>query len=63
MRCYGASAVAIGVTFVAISSLLHFHFFWSWRQKFHGYAQLGKVLSLLGMAGGIIYFIMRFWFD
>ena len=63
MHSYGASAVGLGITFVAIAGLLHFHFFWSWRPKFHGYAQMGKVLSLLGAAGGIIYFLVRFWLD
>jgi hypothetical protein len=63
MHCQGAGAVALGIAFVATASLLHCHFFWSWRERFHGYAQLGKLLSLVGIAGGMIYFCFRFWLD
>ena len=63
MHCQGASAVAIGIAFVAIASLLHFHFFWSWRERFHGYARLAKLLSLIALAGAMIFFVFRFWFD
>jgi hypothetical protein len=63
MECRDASAIAIGVTSIAFASLLHFHFFWSWRHRFLGYAQIGKVLSLIVATGGIIYFIFHFWWD
>jgi hypothetical protein len=63
VHCHGASAIGIGVTWVAIAGFLHFHFFWSWRQKFHAFAQVGKLLSLVGIAGGMLCFIMRFWLD
>jgi hypothetical protein len=63
IHCQGASAVALGIACIATASLLHCHFFWSWRERFHGYAQPGKVLSLVGAAGSIIYFAFRLLSD
>ena len=63
MHCQGESSVAMGTLFASVGALLHFHFFWSWRERFYGYAQLGKLLSLVGAAGSIVYFLFRFWFD
>jgi hypothetical protein len=63
IHCQGAGAVALGIALISTASLLHCHFFWSWRERFHGYAQLGKVLSLVGAAGSIIYFAFRLLSD
>jgi hypothetical protein len=63
LHCHGASAIAIGIALISMAGLLHFHFFWSWRERFLGCAQVGKVLSLIGVAGGMMYFVFRFWFD
>ena len=56
-------AVAVGIAFISLGSLLHCHFFWSWRERFLGYAQIGKMLSILGILGGMMYFIVHFWWD
>jgi len=53
----GRSAVALGSLYLAGGLFLHCHFFWSWRERFLGYAQIGKLLSMLGIVGGIFYFI------
>lgn len=63
MQCYGRNAVALGLTYIAVACLLHLHFFWSWRERFIGYAQIGKVLSLIGAVSGIFYFLWHFWLD
>jgi hypothetical protein len=63
MPVHGASAVALGIGFIAAAGVLHFHFFWSWRERFLGFAQLGKAVSVIALAGAVLFFIFRFWFD
>lgn len=59
IHCRGPSAVAVGVFWMALAGFLHVHFFWSWRERFFGYAQIGKLLSLVIGTGAILYFIYR----
>jgi hypothetical protein len=63
MHCQGAGAIALGIVYLGVAGLLHFHFFWSWRERFGGFAQLGKIMSLLVVAAGAFFFIFHFWFD
>jgi hypothetical protein len=63
MPVHGASAVAMGIGFIAAAGVLHFHFFWSWRERFLAFAQVGKVASVIALAGAVLFFIFRFWFD
>jgi hypothetical protein len=63
MPCRGATAVGVGIASVAVAGLLHCHFFWSWRRNCQGYAEIGKAISLLGVAGGMFYFIFHWLVD
>jgi hypothetical protein len=54
----GAGAVALGVAYLSCGCFLHFHYYWSWRERFFGYAQIGKTLAMLGVAGGIVYLVV-----
>jgi hypothetical protein len=55
----GRNAVAIGVSYLGVGCFLHFHYFWTWRERFQGYGQIGKVLSMLCVAGGIVYYVFN----
>jgi hypothetical protein len=54
----GGNAVAFGSMYLAAGVFLHCHFFWSWRERFQGYAQIGKLLAMVGVVGGMFYFIV-----
>lgn len=54
---HGAEAIALGVSYLAIACFLHAHFFWSWRPRFMGYAQIAKALSMFVVAGGVFFFV------
>jgi hypothetical protein len=63
IACRGNSAVAMGIFWMGAGGLLHFQYFWSWREKCDALAKLGTTLSLLAVAGGIVYFVFHFWLD
>lgn len=54
---HGGRAIALGVAYVSAGLFLNLHYFWSWRAAYQAYAQIGKGVALLGVAGGIGYFI------
>lgn len=56
---FGANAVALGVAYLAVACFLHCHFSWSFRERFYGYAQIGKLVCLLGFVGGIVYLVVN----
>ena len=62
-HCRGAMAVALGIGHVAAGGWLHFPFFWSRRERFLGFSQIGKIVSIIALAGAVTYFIFGFWFD
>jgi hypothetical protein len=53
----GNTAVALGVTHLCVGLFLNLHFFWSWRARFYGYAQIGKPIVLVGIIASLFYFI------
>jgi len=55
----GSAAVALGITYMSVACFMHCHFFWSHSQRFHGYAQIGKLAALAGIVGGTGYFIVQ----
>lgn len=59
-RAYqGSNALAIGVVWIALAGFLHFHYFWSWRERFYAVGQVGKAISMIVVAGGILYFVFH----
>ena len=32
-------------------------------KRFLGFAQVGKIVSVIALAGAVLFFIFRFWFD
>lgn len=63
MHCEGPSAVALGAFWIAVAGLSHFHFFWSWRERYHAFGQLGTLASLFVAVGSIGYFVFRYFLD
>lgn len=53
----GRPAVALGLSYIAIAIFMHCHFCWSEHEKYHGYAALGKLVSMLGGVAGIVFLI------
>jgi hypothetical protein len=52
-----AYAVALGIMWVALAGFLHAHFFWAWREKYYGYAQIGRSVCAIVAGGAIVYAI------
>lgn len=50
-------AISLGITYLCAGVFLNLHFFWSWRSRYRGCAQIGKAVALIGAAGGLGYFI------
>ena len=53
----GAPATALGFIYLCSGLFFHIHLFWSWRVRLQAFALLGKAVTLLGVAGGVFYFI------
>lgn len=53
----GSRAVMLGVSYLCAGLFLDFHFSWSWRKRYEGYAQIGKLVAIAGLAGGICCFV------
>lgn len=49
----GTEAIALGALFLSAAVFTHCHWFWSDHPRFYGYAQLGKILSLLAAIGSL----------
>ncbi len=55
----GAEAVCLAVAALAGAAFLHAHFFWTPHPRFHGYGDLGKIVSLTGFVAalcGLVWF-------
>jgi hypothetical protein len=48
---------AWGAIFLSAATFMHAHYFWSYRERFLGYAQLGKAAGLIGLNAGLIYLV------
>jgi hypothetical protein len=58
----GGAAIALGLAFVFLGLFLHFHWFWCHHRILFRYYEIGKVVSLIGLAVSIgchIYLAMR----
>jgi hypothetical protein len=53
----GAAAIALGITYVSVGLFLHCHFFWSTHERYAGFGDIAKMVSIAGVIGGIGYFI------
>jgi hypothetical protein len=49
----GTQARAVGVLYLSAALFIHCHWFWSAHTDYHGYAQVGKLLSLVGILVGV----------
>lgn len=58
----GSQAVALGLSYISAAVFLHCHFCWSEHEKYHGYAAIGKVVSLLGAVAGMVFLIFDVMF-
>jgi len=50
----GAAATAFGLVFVSIGAFMHFHYFWAPHKTLWRFAELGKILSILGFLGALV---------
>lgn len=53
----GTNAVIEGVVFACLALWSHSHWFWSDHPRLHGYAELGKIISLVGLIGSFAFAI------
>lgn len=56
VELHGASATAIGVMYFAAALFMHCHWYWSSHPEYHGYAELGKTVCMMGGVGGLGYY-------
>ena len=52
-------AIALGVAWIAVGLFMHGHYFWSASRRFYFLSEIFKPLSLLGVAGGMIYVLVN----
>jgi len=55
----GANAVALGVAAVSIGLFLHCHYYWGNIYHLAAFAVLGKIVSLIGMIGGLVFLLIH----
>ena len=55
----GANAVAIGVAWIAAGVFAHCNYFWGNLLDNHWAAEIGKIVGLLGVVGGLIFALVR----
>jgi hypothetical protein len=53
IELHGFSAVSVGGVYFAAALFMHCHWFWSAHPVYYGYGQLGKIVSLVGILGGL----------
>lgn len=56
---YGRNAVAIGLFWLSLGALLHFHFLWAPHPRLWRAGHVGKVLALLAFLGSLGYVTVR----
>jgi hypothetical protein len=57
----GSPAIALGVLWMFVGSLMHFQWFWGNHPKLANYHEIGKYASVLGIIAAIachVYFVM-----
>ena len=53
----GQQAILYGVTWLCAAAFLHFHYFWSTLKHLWIFAELGKILALLGFVASLGYVV------
>ena len=53
----GPAATSLGMMFVCLGLFAHFHWFWSHHETLHGYAEIGKLLSAVGIVISVGYHV------
>ena len=56
---HGTPAIGLGAAYIGLGVFLHFHGFWSWRERCDLLAQIGMSLALLAVAIGGFYFAIH----
>ena len=59
MSVSGADAVALGLASVCLGAFLHCHYFWGNIFQLAAFAVLGKIVSLIGMIGSLVYLLIH----
>jgi hypothetical protein len=57
----GTPAICLGVAYVSAALFMHCHFTWSDSERYHGVAQIGKLISAATLALAIGYFVFHFF--
>src|SRR5262245_64863082 len=57
MHVHGATAIVLGLAYLALAALGHFHFFWGEHPRLAKHAGPGRAISLAVLAGGLLYVI------
>lgn len=55
----GSSATAIGIVYICLGLLLHFHFFWGISRKLDRYATIAKTATLIVLIPSLIYALLN----
>jgi hypothetical protein len=53
----GTPAICLGICWLGVAIVAHAHWFWSWREWAHGYAQLGKLCGMALAVGAFVGFV------
>jgi len=56
---FGADAIADGLAIVSLGLFLHCHYFWGNIFHLATWAVLGKIVSLIGLIGGLVYLMIH----
>ncbi|MSR58213.1 MAG: hypothetical protein EXS05_11120 [Planctomycetaceae bacterium] len=59
LHLHGPEAVSLGIALLALAAFGHFRYFWEEHPKLSAYAEAGNLISLLAMAGGIVFTVIK----
>lgn len=57
LNLLGRYAIVLGVCWLSGGLFLHFHYFWTTLKRLWVFAELGKILALLGFVGSLGYVV------
>jgi hypothetical protein len=57
----GGDAMALGCLCLCVAAFMHAHWFWSGHPRWHGYGQLGKLVTMIGVVASVAWFLYEGW--
>jgi len=56
---FGRPALALGIIYISLGLIAHFHCFWSSRPVLGSYWEIGEAVSTVSLIGGLSWFIFE----